>query len=81
MDINIIKLDDGFEYMILLAITKEDNNYFLLAKKDYPEEVILRKVIKNIDGKEYLGLLDDDSEFDEVMTIVNEKLNKKEEEK
>lgn len=79
MDVNIIKLEDNLEYIILLALSKNENNYFVLAKKDAESEFTLRKVVKDEDGKEYLELLDDEIEFEEVMTLVNEKLNMKDE--
>lgn len=77
IEVNVIRLEDNVDYMIVSAITEKNNKYFLLAKEDSPKEILLRKVIVE-DGKEYLVKLDNDDEFDEVMTLFSDKLNKRE---
>ena len=77
IEVNVIRLEDNVDYMIVSAITENNNKYFLLAKEDSPKEILLRKVIVE-DGKEYLVKLDNDDEFDEVMTLFSDKLNKRE---
>ena len=77
IEVNVIRLEDNVDYMIVSAITEKNNKYFLLAKEDSPKEILLRKVIVE-DGNEYLVKLDNDDEFDEVMTLFSDKLNKRE---
>lgn len=72
IEVNVVKLEDNLDYVIIDTIKSEKNNYLVLAKKDSEFDVCIRKIIKE-DNKEYLVKLDSEEEFEEVMTLYNEK--------
>ncbi len=74
MEINVLPLEDGKNYMIVDTIENGNFQYLLLANENDHDEIILRKVIH--EDKDYLVKLDSDDEFDEVMTVFNEKYRK-----
>lgn len=78
MDVNIVTLEDGKDYIIIYALDNEKGKYIFMAEETNPKNLNLRKVIKKDDGKEYLVKLDSEEEFDEVMISFNENYNKKE---
>jgi len=77
LEVNIIKLEDGIDYVIVDAIQTESNKYLFLANKTDETDVCIRKIIQK-DNKEYLIKLDNDDEFEEVLTLFNIKHRKKE---
>lgn len=78
LELNVIKLENNEEYVIVDAIQNEDNKYLFLANKDNEEDICIRKVIIK-DGQEFLRKLDNDDEFDEVLAFFNRKHKKGEE--
>lgn len=78
LELNVIKLENNEEYVIVDAIQNEDNKYLFLANKDNEEDICIRKVIIK-DGQEFLIKLDNDDEFDEVLALFNRKHKKGEE--
>ena len=76
LEVNVIKLEDGIDYVIIDAIQNESNKYLFLANKNDETDVCIRKIISK-ENKEYLIKLDDDDEFEEVLTLFNVKHRKK----
>lgn len=72
MEVNVITLENGHDYMIVDAIEINNDKYLFLANEDNDIDMCIRKVILK-DGKDYLIKLDNDEEFDEVMTAFNNK--------
>ena len=78
MNVNIVTLEDGKDYMIIYALDNENGKYIFMAEENNPKNLNLRKVIKKDDGKEYLVKLANEEEFDEVMIAFSAEFNKKE---
>ena len=78
LEVNVIELEDGLEYIIVDAIQNEEGKYLFLANKDDDTDVCIRKIIVE-EENEYLGKLDSDEELEKVLTIFNMKHEKKEE--
>lgn len=78
MNVNIVTLEDGKDYMIIYALDTENGKYIFMAEENNPKNLNLRKVIKKDDGKEYLVKLANEEEFDEVMIAFSAEFNKKE---
>ena len=72
MDINIITLEDGEEYLIIDTIVNKNDKYLLLAQEKQRYDFSIRKIIKKED-KEYLIKLDNELEFEEIITLFNNK--------
>lgn len=72
MDINVITLDNGKDYLIIDALEIESDRYLLLANEKDDRDLCVRKVVVE-DGKEFLDVLDSEDEFDKVMTVFEEK--------
>lgn len=68
IDIDIVTLEDGFEYEVIDAFSNKDNDYLVLQKRDDERALCLRKVLKEND-EEYMVKLDNDNEFAEIMEI------------
>lgn len=77
MEVNVIKLDNEKEYIIIDAIETDNDKYLYMANEEDELDMCLRKIIKK-DGKDYLVELDSEEEFEEVVTMFFEK-NKGEE--
>lgn len=77
VEVNVIKLEDGIDYVIIDAIQNENNKYLFLANKNDELDVCIRKIILK-DDKEYLVKLDSDEEFEDIMTLFNLKYREKE---
>lgn len=71
MDVNVIALD-GIEYLIIDALEIDDNKYLILANEKDDLDMCIRKVIIE-DGKEFLDKLEDEEEFEKVMTSFEAK--------
>lgn len=67
MDVNIVTLDDGKEYMIIYALENKLGKYIFLAEEENPENLNIRKIVIK-DGKECLSRLKDEDEYDQVMS-------------
>lgn len=78
IEINVITLENGIDYLIIDTIINNENKYLFLAQENNDLDMCIRKVIKKEDNEEYLVKLDNDDEFEEVMTLFNEKHTKKE---
>jgi len=72
VEVNVITLDNGVDYMIVDALKVNDNNYFFLVNENDKMDFCIRKVIKEND-KEYLVKLDSEEEFEDVMLAFNKK--------
>lgn len=72
MEINVITLEDGKDYMIIETIVNGNDKYLFLANENDRTDMCVRKVI-NKDGKEYITKLDSENEFNEVMISLYSK--------
>ncbi len=69
IDVNVITLENGKEYIITDTIVSDDQNkYLFLVNKIDNNDIMLRKIITKDDG-EYITKLDNEDEFEEVMTL------------
>lgn len=80
MEIDVITLEDNKEYGIFDTLEHENNKYLFLGNLQDESDVCMRKIIVK-DGKEYLRKLEDEEEFENIMTLYYEKHIGKEEEK
>lgn len=76
IDVNVIKLEDNLDYVIIDTLANKENQYFFLAQELDENNVCVRKVIKE-EGKEFLVKLDNEEEFLEVLKLFNSKHNKR----
>lgn len=75
MDINVITLEDGKDYLIIDTVEIGDNKYFVLSSNDDEDNVVIRKIIFN-NGEEYIDKLDSDDEYEDVMKCFYDKNRK-----
>ena len=79
MNVNVTKLEDNNDYLIIDAIQILNNNYLVFATEKYDiadNDVRVRKVI-NKDGKDYLVKLDTEIELKSVLNAFYNKHNRK----
>ena len=66
MEVNVITLENGKDYIIIDAIEDEGNKYLILVNENDEEDMCIRK-IKVKDNKEYLIRLNEEDEFDRIL--------------
>lgn len=71
VEVNVIELEDGLEYIVVEALESTKNKYLFLVNKDDNTKKCIRLVFEK-DGKEHLRKLYDD-EFDEAIELFNAK--------
>ena len=79
INVNVIKLEDDKEYLIIDVLKVLDNNYLILATEKYDiadNDIRVRRVI-NQDGKDYLVKLDSEEELKSVLKAFYDKHNGK----
>jgi len=79
VEVNVITLENGKDYLIVEALEVNNNRYLFLVNEDDEQDSCIRKVITE-NNEEYLIKLDDKEEYENVMTTFNEKIMRKEEE-
>ena len=72
MNIDVITLENKLNYMVIDTILNENDKYLVLVNKDDEQDIVIRK-IKVKEDKEYLIKLDNEDEFEEVMSIFYDK--------
>lgn len=80
MDINVVKLENEEEYLIIDTIILQDKKYLILVNEKNYYDICIRKVIEK-DDKEVLVKLESEEEFENVVTRFNNKHVKEEIEK
>lgn len=65
-----IVLDDNIEYIIIKEITKNNNQYTLFANINNPEDICLRKKIKENNKEYYIGL-DNQKEVEDILIQIS----------
>lgn len=60
-EIEVVTLEDNFDYVILMEVSIDGNKYMVLSKEDNPNIVVVRKII-NEDGNEYLVKVNKETE-------------------
>ena len=61
IEIEVVTLEDNFDYVILTEVSIDGNKYMVLSKEDNPNIVVVRKII-NEDGNEYLAKVNKETE-------------------
>lgn len=72
IDVNVITLENGKDYIITDATTNNNNKYLFLMGKLDKNDIVIRKVITKDDG-EYVVKLDSEDEFSEVIALFANK--------
>lgn len=65
--VDTIVLDNGIEYVIVDKKVIDNTEYTLFSNIDHEEDICFRKTTTK-DGKKYFSYLDDDDEFNKVVT-------------
>lgn len=77
IEVNVIKLENGIDYLIIDTIIDENKNkYLFLANENNNRDITIRKIILEDNG-ECLVKLDSQDEFEEVMTLFDVKHRKR----
>ena len=66
MEVNIIKLEDGKNYLIVDTIECNEQKYIVMGSEDNPDDIVFRKVVFEND-KEWLEKIDNYEEFEKCM--------------
>lgn len=69
LEVNVVELEDGKDYVIVDAIQNNDSKYLFLANKDDLENKCIRKIYLE-NNEEYLRKLTDE-EFEEALELFN----------
>lgn len=69
--VDTIVLDNGIEYVIIAKKVIDGTEYTLFSNIDHDEDICFRKTTVK-DGKKYFSYLDDDNEFNKVVTSFAE---------
>lgn len=67
---DIIKLEDGINYIITETIRFGDNEYLYLTNENDVNDFCIRKVVND----EIIGL-EDENEYNKALLLINEKYN------
>lgn len=77
LEVNVIKLENNLEYIIVDTIENNSNKYLFLSNKDDSNDACIRKVIEK-DGKEFLRKLETEEELEDVIVLFSQKHEMKE---
>ena len=72
IDVNVMTLENGKDYIITDTVASNSNKYLFLMGKLDKNDILIRKIITKDDG-EYVVKLDSEDEFAEVMTLFADK--------
>lgn len=75
IDVNVITLEDNQSYIIIDTLIDKDNKYLFLVQEQDEKVTCIRKIIKE-NNKEFLVKLDNEEEFEEILTLFNDKHRK-----
>ena len=67
---DIIKLEDGINYIITETIRFGDNEYLYLTNENDVNDFCIRKIVND----EIIGL-EDENEYNKALLLINEKYN------
>lgn len=70
MDVNVITLEDGKEYIIYSIVENANNRYFVLLNEE-DEQYCFRKVIKTENNETALVKLASNEEYEQVLSLFN----------
>ena len=71
VEVDLIRLEDNCDYIILDTIINRGNKYLILGKNN-TEEFCVRKIIVE-NNKEWLVKIESYDELEEIMSIYNNK--------
>ena len=73
--INIVTLENGIDYDVILAIEDVNKNYIVLSNVSDHNDIAIRRILEN-DDKEYLEKLDSEEEFEKIINLFYERIGK-----
>jgi hypothetical protein len=76
VELNVVTLEDGIDYVVFYILEFNKTNYLFLANKDNPEDVAIRKLVKN--GEESTIERLDEDEFEKVLLEFDKLVERKE---
>lgn len=68
MEVNVITLENGNDYIIIDTIEYNNSKYLFLSNKEDENDMCVRKVILK-EEKEYLIKLESENELEEVLNV------------
>ncbi len=71
-DYEIFTLEDNNEYELVDTIEEENNKYLLLSQMNNLNNIVIRRLVKDEDGEEYLERLEDN-----IFNVIFDKFIKK----
>jgi len=75
IEVNIITIENGKEYLIIDAIVNDKGKYLVLVNENNKLDMCVRKVLVK-EGKEFITKLDTEEELDEVINEFYKRHNK-----
>lgn len=73
--INIVTLENGIDYDVILTIEDGNKNYIVLSNVSDHNDIAIRRILEN-DDKEYLEKLDSEEEFEKIINLFYERIGK-----
>lgn len=73
--INIVTLENGIDYDVILTIEDGNKNYIVLSNVSDHNDVAIRRILEK-DDKEYLEKLDSEEEFEKIINLFYERIGK-----
>ena len=78
VELNVVELEDGKEYLVFYILEYNKNNYVFLANENDPDDLVIRKIV--VEGNERILEKIEEDEFEEVINEFNKKFSKNEKE-
>lgn len=73
--INIVTLENGIDYDVILTIEDGNKNYIVLSNVSDHNDIAIRRILEK-DDKEYLEKLDSEEEFEKIINLFYERIGK-----
>ena len=73
--INVVTLENGIDYDVVLTIEDGNKNYIVLSNVSDHNDLAIRRILEK-DNKEYLEKLDSEEEFERVINLFYERIGK-----
>lgn len=73
--INIVTLENGIDYDVILTIEDGNKNYIVLSNVSDHNDIAIRRILEK-DNKEYLEKLDSEEEFEKIINLFYERIGK-----
>ena len=73
--INVVTLENGIDYDVILTIEDGNKNYIVLSNVSDHNDLAIRRIWEK-DDKEYLEKLDSEEEFEKIINLFYERIGK-----